>query len=170
MFVLAIATLSIGQEYVLSPDSEIKFVAKHLGVFNVKGKFTKVSGKLVLINEGLSGVGTIVVNSIDTGNKSRDKKLISQEFLDAETFPEITFKVVEAFIKDNISMIKGSLCIKEKSFDIIIPYDIVQTGRGVLIEFETVIDRTNFELYFDSLDGLVGNEVKLYSYLLFDSE
>ena len=64
----------------------------------------------------------------------------------------------------------GRLTIKEKSLDLTFPYDIVQTGQGVLIEFETVVDRTEFDLYFDSLDGLVGNEVKLYSYLLFEPE
>lgn len=170
LFVALLVTYTIGQNYVLSNQSEIKFVTKHLGIFNVDGEFSEFSGKLTRTDNILSGDGKIVVSSIDTGNKSRDKDLRGKKFLDATTFTNITFQVIEAHSEGKHSEMTGTLTIKDKSLDLIFPYELVQTGRGLLIEFETVIDRTDFELYFDSLDGLVGNEVKLDCYLLFEPE
>lgn len=168
LLITVLSDYAIGQEYVLSRESEIKFTVKHMGVFNVNGEFTEFSGKLFISEGNLSGEGTIVVNSVDTGNKSRDKDLRGEGFLDISTFPEMKFGVLQTYTQDEKSMMKGVLTIKDKSLDIIFPYEIVPTDRGILIEFETTIDRTDFELNFDSLDGLVGNEVKLYSYLLFE--
>ncbi len=170
LVLLSITSYVSAQQYTLSNQSEIKFVTKHLGVFNVDGEFSEYSGKLYRKGDTLSGKGSIVVNSIYTGNKARDKDLRSEKFLDVDSFPNIEFLVLTTAIKGKISTMTGKLTIKDKSLDITFPFEIMQTGRGLLIEFETVIDRTDFELYFDSLDGLVGNEVKLYSYLLFEPE
>lgn len=165
-----IGNLAIAQTFELSTDSEIKFGAKHLGIFNVSGKFTEFSGNLHIDNGDISGEGIVFTKSINTGNKSRDKNLKSDNFLDVESYPEIQFQVTRSYEKDNATQIEGNLTIKDKSLSINFPYELVQTAQGVLIEFETMVDRTDYELSFDSLDGAVGNEIKLSIYLLFEPE
>jgi len=168
LLILSIATIAIGQEYVLQPDSEIKFKAKHMGILNVNGRFTEFSGSLILSDDGLKAEGQIMVASVDTNNKTRDKELKSVDFLDSEKYPEIIYRSIRSFTENEKSIIEGELTIKDQARTLAFPYELTKTGKGILIEFETTITRSEFNLEFDSMDGLVGDEVVLKGYLLFE--
>jgi polyisoprenoid-binding protein YceI len=73
--------------------SSIGFSVRHLGISNVKGKFTEFAGTLVLEGEALKeAAGTIQVKSVDTGVAQRDNHLRTADFFDATNHPTITFK------------------------------------------------------------------------------
>ncbi|MFD7068460.1 YceI family protein [Streptomyces sp. NPDC059913] len=69
-------------------------VAQHLGISSVRGRFTEFSGRIEITEDvQLSRVEAVIAaSSIDTGNSMRDKHLRSPDFLDAERFPEITYR------------------------------------------------------------------------------
>ncbi len=74
--------------------TEVKFGWSHAGVSLQSGEFTKASGKLVLDpdNVAQSSVNvTIDAASISTGFGPLDDDLKSKNYLDVETYPEITF-------------------------------------------------------------------------------
>jgi polyisoprenoid-binding protein YceI len=74
--------------------SIIAFQVRHL-LGNAKGKFTRFSGTIDLDHEQLeksSVTVAIQVVSIDTGIAKRDEHLRSEEFFNAQKYPEITFK------------------------------------------------------------------------------
>ena len=73
--------------------SSIEYSVKHMGIANVRGKFTDFEGTVEVGEDALSAKarGTVKVASIDTGDETRDAHLRSADFFDADNFPEITF-------------------------------------------------------------------------------
>ncbi len=75
--------------------SAAEFKVRHMMISNVKGKFTGISGTLVL-NEADPTASkieaTIPVNTLATGDEQRDGHLKSPDFFDMEKFPTIAFK------------------------------------------------------------------------------
>ena len=73
----------------------VEFKVKHMMISNVKGRFSKVSGVLVLDESKLANSrieASIEAASIDTRDGQRDAHLKSADFLDAEKFPTLKFQ------------------------------------------------------------------------------
>src|SRR5215831_12892481 len=74
--------------------SSIEFVAKHMMITNVKGRFKSFDGQIVEQGEDpLTAVVDVTIQaaSLETGSDQRDGHLRSADFLDAATYPTITF-------------------------------------------------------------------------------
>jgi len=72
-----------------------EFSARHMMVSNVRGHFKDIHGSLVFDPEDPTKSSvevTIDARKIWTGEPARDDHLRSADFLDAEHFPEITFR------------------------------------------------------------------------------
>ncbi|MGE5326741.1 MAG: YceI family protein [Deltaproteobacteria bacterium] len=75
--------------------SSAQFSVRHMMIANVKGEFSKVTGRVEFDGENIERafVDAIVdVNSISTRESARDAHLKSADFFDAEKFPAMTFK------------------------------------------------------------------------------
>lgn len=73
--------------------STIGFTARHLGVANVRGRFSEFSGRIE-VGEPIerSSVHTVInTSSIDTNNSMRDKHLRSSDLLEVERYPTMEF-------------------------------------------------------------------------------
>jgi polyisoprenoid-binding protein YceI len=78
-----------------SKHSTAQFTVRHMGISNVSGSFTQVSGSAVINDKDItqSQVDAVIdVNSVDTRVPDRDKDLRSPNFFDAEKYPTIEFK------------------------------------------------------------------------------
>ncbi|MEW2512866.1 YceI family protein [Streptomyces sp. NPDC046870] len=75
------------------PHTAIRFIAKHVGMAHVHGRFTRFEGGIrIAPNMADSHVSVrIDASSISTGNNTRDNHLRSADFLDVERFPYIDF-------------------------------------------------------------------------------
>ncbi|MEU6113769.1 YceI family protein [Streptomyces sp. NPDC047117] len=74
--------------------SSVAASAQHLGISSVRGRFTEFAGRID-ISEDLekSRVEAVIkAASIDTGNGMRDGHLRNADFLDVETYPELTYR------------------------------------------------------------------------------
>src|SRR3954468_9570871 len=69
-------------------------VARHLMVSKVRGKFSDVTGSITVAENPLDSAVDVTIKaaSIDTGSADRDAHLRNPDFLDVETYPELTFK------------------------------------------------------------------------------
>lgn len=110
--------------------SSVTFTVSHMVISEVTGKFkdfdiTLTSSKSDFTDASVEG--TIRVNSIDTGVERRDNHLTSDDFFNAEKFPEIKFKSssVEK-IDDRHYKIHGKLTIRDVSKDV--TFDAVLNG------------------------------------------
>jgi polyisoprenoid-binding protein YceI len=75
------------------PHMAIRFIAKHVGMANVHGRFDKFEGNLYIAErmEDSQVEVRIDASSINTGNKTRDNHLRSGDFLDIDRYPHIHF-------------------------------------------------------------------------------
>lgn len=81
--------------YALDPaHSHLRIVARHLMVSKVTGSFSELSGTIDVAENPVDSAVEVVAAAatIDTGSADRDEHLRSEDFLNAETYPDITFR------------------------------------------------------------------------------
>lgn len=75
--------------------SSVNFSVEHLVISEVDGSFRNFDGTIISSRPDFSDARinfTVKVSSINTGNDPRDNHLRSDDFFNAESFPEMTFK------------------------------------------------------------------------------
>ncbi|MEU7007818.1 YceI family protein [Streptomyces sp. NPDC046332] len=74
--------------------SSVGAVAQHLGLSSVHGRFTEFTGRIEIAPDVLASrvEAVVAAGSVDTGNTLRDKHLRSEDFLDVDRFPELTYR------------------------------------------------------------------------------
>jgi len=90
------------------------FTISHLGFSTMHGRFGKTTGKMTFDEAKGTGSVEVVIDaaSVSTGFIKRDDHLRSPDFLNANEFPEITFKSTKAKIaNDGTGMVDGNLTI-----------------------------------------------------------
>lgn len=155
--------------------SEVQFKVKHLVISTVTGSFGSFDG--VIETEGddfknAKATFTADIDSISTSNEDRDKHLKSDDFFNAEEYPQLKFESVNfEKIKDGEYKVTGDLTIRDvtkKVFldavhggTVIDPYD--QTKAG--FEISGSINRKEFGLTWSAVteagNVVVGDQVKL---------
>jgi polyisoprenoid-binding protein YceI len=94
--------------------TSVEFVARHLMVSKVRGKFTGVTGAVDINEDPFLSKATarIETASVSTGDDKRDEHLRSADFFDVETFPYIDFvsTSVKAH-KDGAYVLEGDLTV-----------------------------------------------------------
>jgi polyisoprenoid-binding protein YceI len=114
----AFALTDLTGEYTIDPaHSRIGFVARHAMVTKVRGSFNEFEGTAHLDgDEPTKSTAKVVIkaHSIDTRNEQRDGHLRTNDFLDPDTYPEITFVTtgVEA-VDESTYKVNGDLTIKD---------------------------------------------------------
>mgnify|MGYP003544702240 FL=1 len=149
--------------------SSVEFSVKHMGIANVRGRFTDFQGTVEVGKDAWSAKarGTIKVASIDTGEDQRDTHLRSADFFDADAFAEITFESTRVEpIDDNSSRVWGNLT-HEVKLDLILqgtdtdPWGNERAGA----EIQGFLNRKDFDMKFNQALGsgnlLVGDKVRI---------
>lgn len=74
--------------------TEVGFIARHLMVSKVRGRFTDFEGTIVVADDpSESSVEvTIQAASINTNDENRDKHVRTNDFLSVDEFPALTFR------------------------------------------------------------------------------
>jgi len=114
MSTLTSSKLAVGT-YTIDPShSTIGFVARHAMVTKVRGSFTEFEGIAVVaenLADSTAGI-TIKVASVTTRNEQRDGHLLSGDFFDIETYPEIKFVSTSVVPEGDALKVTGDLTIK----------------------------------------------------------
>jgi polyisoprenoid-binding protein YceI len=157
--------------------SNAQFVVRHLGISNVQGEFTKVSGTVQLDDQDISKssvTASIEVNSVDTRVADRDTDLKSNHFFDAAKYPAMSFQSTKIWkTGEGTAQMTGNLTIhgvtREVTFDVTGPSAVIKDPwgnhrRGV--SATTKINRQDFGLtYYTnkmvSGDMLIGDQVSI---------
>ena len=87
----SISDLTPGTWNIDPVHSSVGFVARHLMVSKVRGRFNKFSGTLTIAEDPLKSKveASAEVASISTGDETRDGHLKSADFFDLEKYPTI---------------------------------------------------------------------------------
>ena len=103
--------------YTIDPShSRIGFVARHAMVTKVRGSFNEVDATIEVDADDITRSSARVAlksASIDTRSEQRDGHLRSNDFLDVENHPEITFTSTDVqWLGEDVVRVTGDLTIK----------------------------------------------------------
>jgi polyisoprenoid-binding protein YceI len=155
--------------------SEVQFKVKHLVISTVTGSFGSFDGQIEADDdhfENASAKFTADIDSISTNNEDRDQHLKSDDFFNADTYPQLRFESTK-FEKTGKQTYKvtGNLIIrdvtKEVELDVVHggtvedPYGNTKAG----FEITGIINRKEFGLTWNAVTEagsvVVGDKVKL---------
>jgi polyisoprenoid-binding protein YceI len=99
-----------------SSHSRAGFSVRHLVISDVRGEFSKTSGKAQIDDADLARSSvevTIEAGSVDTRDEKRDTHLRSADFFDVAKFPTISFKSTKIVAgKDGALTVTGDLTMR----------------------------------------------------------
>lgn len=123
----SISDLTAGVWNVDPVHSSIEFVARHLMISKVRGKFQQFTGTLTIAEDPMQSKveATAEVGSIATGDDSRDGHLKSPDFFDVEKYPNMTLV---------------STGIDSKGSDYVLHTDLTIRGITKPVDFELEFD------------------------------
>jgi polyisoprenoid-binding protein YceI len=154
--------------------STVGFAVKHMGIANVRGRFTEFEGTLEVGQDlaSSSAKGIVKVASITTEEAQRDEHLRSADFFNVEEFPEIRFEstLVDA-IDDESTSVVGTLTMHGVTKDVRLKAVVQGTdvdpagNERAGIEVIGVLKRSDFDMKFNQALGsgnvLVGDKVNI---------
>ena len=155
--------------------SSVEFKIRHLGISNVKGTFSSLSGQFDFVPgqpSEWSTEATIEVASVDTGNEKRDGHLRSADFFDVENYPNMEFRFTRIEMADGAEgRLYGTLTMVGKSQPVILDLElngeVVDPWGNERAGFSATgkIDRRDWGLTYgkvlESGNLLIGDEVKI---------
>lgn len=174
-----ISLLSItisAQTYDIDPGhSSVQIQVERFGVVDVVGRFKDLSGEITYDTKDISKTtakAIIKVESYDANNIGGEKAVKSKAFLDAESFPEISFDGNKTYVKGGTNFLKGSLTVHGVTKEIELPYtikgpllDLPTKKQSIALRASTMVNRQDYGIAFDKTlpNGIkiVGNEVKI---------
>ncbi|MDN5795346.1 MAG: YceI family protein [Intrasporangium sp.] len=169
------AIADIAGDYTLdAAHTRIGFVARHAMVTKVRGQFADFEGSAHIDTANPAGSSVKVVikaASVSTGNEQRDGHIVTPDFFDVETYPEITF-VSTKVERDGAEWgITGDLTINAVTKPVTIEFEetgsVIDPWGNTRIGFEgeTTISRSEWGLSWNAaLEAggvLVSEKVKL---------
>lgn len=148
--------------------SEVSFVARHMMVSKVRGRFDKFEGTFVTAEDPLksSVTATVDLDSIDTGQEQRDAHIRSADFFHVEEHPTMTFVSTGVRSEGGELFLDGDLTIrgttKPVTFNLEVsgfgpdPYGGTRSGFSATTE----INRIDFGVSFNGpIPGVPGGVV-----------
>lgn len=155
--------------------SQVEFVVRHMMISNVRGRFERFTGTVDFDPNDLTTLKIEVAidpASINTRDEQRDGHLRSADFLNAEQFPDFTFKSTNVEkAGDNELRVHGDLTIRGVTHPVVLDAEfagIAQSPWGTTsagFSAHTKINRKEWGLEWNqALETgglLVGNDVKI---------
>ncbi len=167
----AVAAWAQGADWEIDPGhTTVGFTVRHLGISNVHGRFTKVSGTAHIDDADITKStvnATIDVASIDTANQSRDNDLRGPKYFDVQKYPNLTFQSKSVSKSGNGLKIVGDLTIhgttKEVTLDVDGPSAPTKMGPSLRrgLSASTSVNRKDFGVGADVPSAVVGEQIKI---------
>ena len=152
----------------------VEFVARHLMISKVRGRFTSFEGSFTIGEDPTNTTLDVTIDaaSISTSEDQRDGHLKSPDFLEVEKYPQITYKGTSVEIHpDGTGTVHGELTVH----GVTRPLDLHLEFEGASVAYNdtyrvgftasTEINREDFGLTWNqALEGggvLVGKNIKM---------
>jgi polyisoprenoid-binding protein YceI len=172
----ALALPALAADYSIdSAHSAAQFSVRHLMVSNVRGEFSKLTGKVVYDDARPAATtveASVDVSTVSTREPQRDTHLKSPDFFDVAKYPSFTFKSTSVKKTSQGLDVTGELTIHGISKPVVLhvsgitreikdPFGLLRRGATAT----TVINRKDFGMTWNkNLDGggvVVGDEVTI---------
>ena len=151
--------------------SSVSFKLEHMGVSVFTAQFASYDAELISAEDGVELRGSVRADSVDIQDEVLHAHVVAPDFLDAERYPELTFRSTRLVGSGDDLVVRGDLTIKGTTREVEARGTITgavsdPTGNvRVGLTLETTIDRTDYGLDFQLAmpDGspALGGEVAL---------
>lgn len=163
-------------EYQIDPaHTSAQFSVRHMMVSNVKGEFTKVSGKINFDPRNLeaSSVEAVIdAASLSTREPQRDTHLKSPDFFDVAKYPALTFKSRKIYRANGQLLMKGDLTMRGVTKEVVMtvdgptpeikdPYGNLRIGASATTRVNRKDWGLNWNAALETGGVVVGDEVTL---------
>lgn len=101
------------------------------------------------------------VNTIQTGNRKKDRHARGKKWFDAEQYPNITFKGLRVEKTDDQYQVVGKLTIKDVTKEVAIPFDFVKKENQEYLEGSLLLNRKEFNIKGNFFGFTVGKEIEV---------
>ena len=168
---LILAPAAVAEDFVIDPiHSSVIFKIGHAGASEFIGRFNQISGELKFDEKNLKECriqATVKAASVDTNNENRDKHVRAEDFLHAESHPDIVFEATgfeKGKGKDTYT-VKGKLSLRGVTKDLEVTARKIGAGeypagmKRVGFSCTFSIQRSDFGLPFPT--ETVGNAVEI---------
>lgn len=168
--------MATAQTYIIDPGhSSVQIRIQRFGVVDVVGRFKDISGSITYDANDLtktSAEATIKVSSYDANNSGGEEAVKSPAFLDAATYPEISFRSKSTVIQEGQNILTGDLTIHGTTREVALPFtvngplpDLPTQKQSIAAEASLTINRQDYGVSFDRKlpngTSLIGDEVKI---------
>jgi polyisoprenoid-binding protein YceI len=161
-------------KYDIDPKhTSVEFVARHLMITKVRGRFNEVAGTITVaaVPEESSVEVTIGAASVNTGEDQRDAHLRSADFFDTDTHPTWTSRSTSVVLDGGRWKVTGDLTIRDVTRPVVlsVEFDGANTtpwGTSALgFSAWAEIDREDFGLSYNQVletgGVMVGKKVRI---------
>jgi polyisoprenoid-binding protein YceI len=156
--------------------SFVSFSVKHMGISFVNGDFKKFDGAVVAAKADLTDAKinfNVDVNSISTNVEMRDNHLKTDDFFNAEKFPQMTFestsfkKVLVKGKASNKYVLSGKLTIRDVTKDV--KFDVIFGGTSkdqqgntkAGFTATTTVNRLDYNIKYDPTGAGIAKDIKI---------
>jgi len=162
VILLLLTTCTFAQVKTSVTKSTVTFQIKNLGI-NTGGSLGGMQANIQFdpanLNAGVMEA-TVDVNTINTGNDSRDTHLRSEDFFDVAHFPKITMKAVSFKHKSGDNYIgRFNVTMKDQTKQIDVPFNYTETGNIAIIKGSLKLNRLDFGVGGSSM--VLSNDVTI---------
>ena len=154
--------------------SQVEFGVRHMMISTVKGSFDELEGEVELNGDDFAQSRVSVeidASSIDTGNEDRDQHLRSEDFLDVDEFPALSFRSTKVEGTEDSFRLPGDLTIRGETREVVLKGKLLGGGTDpwgnerLAFRAQTTVNRKDFGLTWNqALEAggvLVGDEVEI---------
>jgi len=125
----------------------IDFKIKNIGVY-VDGSFDNVNTTINFDKNNLKNSyinAEVAINSIDTGNKKRDKHLLKADYFDETNFKQmkLTSTKIEK-VATNKYKLTAKLSIKKTTKTVVIPLIVSNSGNATILNASFEVNRRHY--------------------------
>lgn len=153
VLVFALSAFKTVYDWQIRKDFQVKFTHE-----DADGVFKKLEGKVVFDEnhpENAVFDVAIEVKSVETGNPMRDESIASDNWLNAEKYPYITFKSTGAVKGEEKWVTTGTLGLHGVEQPLALPFSFKTDADGALFEASFILKMADFKLSDDPAETLL---------------
>lgn len=151
----------------------ITFEARHMMISKVRGTFGTVTGSIEVGEDPMESQVTalIDVSSVETGSEDRNNHLLSPDFFDVESHPNLAFRSTGVEATSNGYSMTGELTVKEVTKPVTVDFEfnggLIDPFGNARVAFsaEFEVDREDWDLTWNmALETggvMVGKKIKV---------
>ena len=134
--------------------AEVGFVGRHFGLTRIRGRFTGVSGEVVVADDVAHSSVTVEIDmaTVTSGDDTRDDHLRSADLFDVEAHPTATFRSTGLVVEGRSGRLAGEQTIKGVTRPVTLEVEHLGHARDpwgndrVVFSASTTIDREDWGL------------------------